>query len=117
MSADDPIPLDDDADDALELLDTGDEGDAGSSKIQSFARKAAVAAHDWKRGVNTTGTGATRMKTFHAKLRVDALEFLDEQVNAWLDEHPEYEVKLVTTTIGVLTGKMKEEALFMNVWV
>lgn len=112
----DPIELDDaielDADDLEEV-----DGDPGPSKIQTFARGGEHQDMEMKRAVNADGTGATRCKTFHSKLRVDALEFLDDQVNQWLDDHPEYEVKFVTTTIGVLTGKAKEEALFMNVWV
>ncbi len=112
----DPIELDDAIDlDADDLEEVDSEG--GSSKIQTFARGGEHQDMEMKRAVNSDGTGATRCKTFHSKLRVDALEFLDDQVNQWLDAHPEYEVKFVTTTIGVLTGKMKEEALFMNVWV
>ncbi len=71
----------------------------------------------WRRKVNTTGTGAVHCRTFVAKLRLDALDHLDEQINEWLDAHPEFEVKHVTATVGVLTGKLREEALFLNVWV
>jgi hypothetical protein len=71
----------------------------------------------WQRTPNTTGTGATHVRTFHSKLTDDALEYIDTQVNAWLDEHPEFEVKLVTTTIGTFTGKVKEPHLICQVWV
>jgi hypothetical protein len=71
----------------------------------------------WKRKPNVTGQGAIHVKTFIAKLRYDAIEHLDEQVNHWLDAHPEYEVKFVTTTVGTLRGKLLEEALFVNIWV
>ena len=75
--------------------------------------------HDeyWKRKPNITGEGAIHCKSFIAKLRYDAIEHLDEQINHWLDAHPEYEVKFVTTTVGTLRGKLLEEALFVNVWV
>jgi hypothetical protein len=69
------------------------------------------------RAVNSNGTGATRMRTFVAKLRMDAMENLDHQINQWLDSHPDYEVKHVTVTVGDLKGKITEPALFMNVWV
>ena len=72
---------------------------------------------EWIRTPNATGTGATHVKTFHSKLTDDALVYVDTQVNAWLDEHPEFEVKLVTTTIGTFTGKVKEPHLICQVWV
>jgi len=103
----DAIPLD-----AVDL----DENES-ESKIRTFGGGGEKVAQKWKRAPNTTGTGATHVKTFYAKLRVDALEFLDDQVNAWLDENPEFEVKFVTTTVGELAGKTKEAALFLNVWV
>ena len=71
----------------------------------------------WQRPTNKDGTGATHVKTFTAKLRADSLAHLDEQINQWLDEHPEYEVKFVNTHIGPLKGKETEDALIVNVWV
>jgi len=87
-----------------------------SSKIMQFAQRVAHEDH-WNRKPNLTGQGAIHVKTFVAKLRLDAVEHLDEQVNEWLDAHPEYEVKFVTTTVGQLVGKTTEDALFMSVWV
>jgi hypothetical protein len=97
--------------------DDASDGKAGkSSKIKAFGERR---PHEdqWQRQPNVTGQGAIHCKTFVAKLRYDAIEHLDEQVNHWLDNHPEYEVKFVTTTVGTLRGKLMEEALFMNVWV
>jgi hypothetical protein len=71
----------------------------------------------WTRQPNTTGTGAAHVKTFHSKLTDDALRYVDVQINEWLDENPEFEVKLVTTTIGTFTGKVKEPHLICQVWV
>ena len=130
----DAIPIPKDDDDDLEVLDDGidheldpiDPGDlsAGdmdpaemtSTKIQAFGGRKVHVDH-WQRTPNVTGTGAIHMKTFVAKLRLDAMDNLDDQVNEWLDNHPEYEVKFVTTTIGTLKSKLSEPALFMNVWV
>lgn len=81
------------------------------------ASAAAHPADRFTRKTNLTGKGATRCKTFIAKLRPDAIDNLDRQVNAWLEEHPDYEVKLVTTAIGELMTKTKEPALFMTVFV
>lgn len=131
-----PIPKDDEleelevleeldpADDPeLTPIDVGDLSTSGmdpaelsSSKITAFGVRKPHEDH-WNRTPNVTGQGAIHVKTFVTKLRMEAIEHLDTQVNEWLDAHPEYEVKFVTTTIGTLFGKNKEEALFMNVWV
>jgi len=87
-------------------------------EIKAFGKREATHIEDkWRRKVNVTGHGAVHCKTFVSKLRLDALEYMDTQINQWLDEHPDYEVKLVTTSVGILTGKLREEALFVNVWV
>jgi hypothetical protein len=71
----------------------------------------------WKRQPNTTGTGAVHVKTFHSKLTDDALAYLDETINEWLDAHPQYEVKFVTSAVGDVTGKLREPHLICQVWV
>lgn len=91
---------------------------AGGSKIRTFEQKLGVShAENWNRTPNTTGTGAIHVKSFHCKLTGDSLAFLDQQINEWLDANPEYEVKLVTTSVGIWTGKLKEPNLIINVWV
>ncbi|MEM6459621.1 MAG: hypothetical protein AAF710_09550 [Planctomycetota bacterium] len=119
------IPIDPEEQDAadeltpIDLDEASAPGDANQqSKIQVFgeAQRKAHADH-WNRTPNATGHGAIHVKTFVAKLRLDAIDHLDEQVNTWLDAHPEYEVKFVTTTVGKLVGKINEDAIFMNVWV
>jgi hypothetical protein len=99
-------------------LGSGAPAAGGGSKIRTFEQKLG-ARHDenWNRTPNTTGTGAIHVKSFHCKLTGDSLSFLDEQINEWLDAHPEYEVKLVTTSVGEWTGKLKEPNLIVNVWV
>lgn len=71
----------------------------------------------WNRTPNTPGTGAIHVKTFVSKLRLDAVEHMDQQINEWLDAHPQYEVKMVSSSVGVLVGKINEPAMFINVWV
>ena len=85
-------------------------------KIQTFDREK---RHDqlWKRPPNVSGQGASHVRTFIAKLRADTMLHLDEQINEWLDDHPDYEVKFVTTSVGTLISKNPEPAMFMNVWV
>lgn len=94
---------------------------AGSSKIRAFGQALAggSARHEdsWKRSPNVTGAGAIHVKSFHCKLTGESLEFLDKQINEWLDAHPQYEVKFVTATVGEWMGKIKEPNLILQVWV
>ncbi len=122
------IPIDIDSTDENDGTDHNAEGLApieideatssvvGSNKIRTFDTRKAHIDH-WKRTPNLTGTGAIHVKTFVTKLRLDAIDHLDEQINEWLDNHPEYEVKFVSQSIGNLVGKHTEDALFTSVWV
>lgn len=93
------------------------EGPAGlSKKITAFDR-AAKHEDNWQRKPNTTGEGATHCRTFHTKLTDEALKYMDQTINEWLDAHPEYDVKFVNSTVGTLTGKLKEPHLICQVWV
>jgi hypothetical protein len=89
---------------------------AGAKKITALERDR---RHEekWQRAPNTTGTGAIHVRSFHCKLTDDALAYMDETINEWLDAHPQYEVKFVTSTVGTLTGKLKEPHLVCQVWV
>lgn len=89
-------------------------------KIQAFQQSLGGKRHEdsWARTPNTPGTGAIHLRSFHSRLSDDALTFLDQQVNEWLDAHPQYEVKFVNTSIGEFQGKMgKEPHLVVNIWV
>lgn len=97
-------------------LEEGDGSDGQPRAIRTFGDNIRT-AKTWKRQPNADGSGATHVRTFVSKMRLDAIEHLDEMINDWLDEHPELEVKFVTTSHGILTGKTKEEAMFVSVWV
>ena len=72
----------------------------------------------WNRSPNVTGTGAIHVRSFHSKLSDEGLGYVDQQINEWLDAHPQYEVKFVTTTVGEWTSKLGKEAnLIVQVWV
>lgn len=92
---------------------------SSASKVQSFAQSFGATRHEekWKRQPHVNGTGATHVRSFHSRLTEDSLTLLDQQVNEWLDNHPQYEVKFVTSTVGDWTGKLKEPALIIQVWV
>lgn len=105
----------------ISMHDDDDEGSGviGTSKIQTFESKSKLdAAHqiDFKRQMNSDGTGATRVRTFHAKLSDGAFVFLDTQINEWIDNNPGVEVKFCNTTIGTVEGKRPEPNIIINVW-
>lgn len=91
-----------------------------SRKITSFAEKGlgvgARAEHAYHRGLVGRDQGATRCRTFHAKLTDPAIAYMDNQINEWLDAHPEYYIKHATTTIGVFEGKHAEQHLIVTVY-
>jgi len=88
----------------------------GAKRISTFGTPKRHEDH-WSRSPNTTGLGAIHVKTFHAKLTSDALVYMDQCINEWLDAHPQYEVKFVSSTVGTLTGKIKEPNIICQVWV
>lgn len=91
-------------------------GPAGGQKIRAIGDRR---RHEdtWSRTPNTTRQGAIHVKTFQAKLTEDALKYMDQTINEWLDAHPQYEVKFACSTVGILTGKLKEPYLICQVWV
>ena len=108
----------------IPMSDSGDGGDGGSEvtgtgKIQTFASTSKLDSAqqmDFKREMNAPGTGATRVRTFHAKLSDGAFSFLDLQINEWIDQNPGVEVKFCSTTIGTVEGKRPEPNIIINVW-
>lgn len=97
-------------------IESGAENLSSSKTILAFGEKK---RHEDKfaRKPNKTGQGAIHVKTFCTKLRLDAIQNLDQQINEWLDANPDYEVKFVSSSVGSLIGKSVEDALFINVWV
>jgi hypothetical protein len=91
-------------------------GDSMARKIIAFGGDAVKHAEQFKRTPTKTGTGAIRVRSFHGKYSDEGLKFLDNAINAWLDEHPEIEVKFVTPTVMTFEGKTREPALVLNVW-
>jgi hypothetical protein len=88
-------------------------------RIRAFEQRMSGKHEDkgWNRTPNSPGTGAIHVRSFHCKLNTESLEFLDQQINEWLDAHPQYEVKFVTTGVGEWVGKTREPNLVVQVWV
>ena len=125
----DPIPLEPDgpagpgvpkpSSDDLFAPDTSTKPSAPSgSRIRTFESESKLggAETQFKRPITKTGRGATRMRTFHTKLADAAIKFLDSQINDWLDDNPDIEVKFSNTTVGIVEGKRAEHHMIITVW-
>jgi hypothetical protein len=85
-------------------------------KIQAFGMENVQRNRQWKRQAVKTGTGATRVKSFHGKYSEQGLDYLDTAINDWLDNNHDVEVKFVTSTVMTFEGKVREPALVLNLW-
>jgi hypothetical protein len=104
----DPIEMD-------ELEERPANAAPAASKIK-FGADGHLKKHDWKRQTTMTGQGACRVRTFHGKLSDQGLEYLDDAINQFLEDHPEIEIKHVTSNVGMFDGKFKDMAMIVNVW-
>jgi predicted nucleic acid-binding Zn-ribbon protein len=103
-------------DETLSLVDEKDVETSGR-KIEALGSKAKQAIVDetkLHRELQRTGTGATRIKIFHAKMNDGAVDFMIQTINEWIDAHPDVEVKNVQTTVGTWEGKHPEPHLIMT---
>lgn len=96
--------------------EAGSDEPAKNITATGVASGGSVRRSNFKREPNMTHTGSVRLRTFHGRLSQQGLEYMDNQVNEWLDAHPEVEVKFVTSTVGTFEGKMREPALILNLW-
>ncbi len=64
----------------------------------------------------TRGENATRCRTFHGKLGEGAIQFLNDQINEWVDGNPDVEIKFATSSVGVFEGKHSEPHLFLTIF-
>lgn len=98
-------------------LPVANDGPGLKKKIKSF--EGGTRHEDsWTRTPNTTGSGAIHVQTFFTKLTQDAVAYMDQSINEWLDENPQYEVKFVNSNIGTMRGKVgPQDVLICQVWV
>jgi hypothetical protein len=110
----------DEADEPLSLVSEAEVSTGGPSKIRTFARGDAFAdAHaetDFKRPLAGINEPATRCRTFHGKLTQPGLAHMDEQINEWLDSHPDLYIKTCASTVGIFEGKTKEPHLLVTMF-
>ena len=73
------------------------------------------AGSDFKRALNITGHGATRCKFYHSKIAAPSLEFMENQINLWVDAE-KIEIKEVSQVIGIMEGKTPVPNLIVMLW-
>ena len=69
-----------------------------------------------KRPLLPEGAGATRCRTFHAKLNDGAVGFMNKHINEWTDGNPAVVLKYATATIGIWEGKKADPHLILTVF-
>jgi hypothetical protein len=84
--------------------------------IRAFEREEHTGSK-WKREPVQNGTGACHVRSFHSKLTDEAMKYMDDTINEWLDANPAFEVKFCSITVDQVTGKLKEPHLICQVWV
>jgi hypothetical protein len=124
ISLDDgPITLDDGKgkplsgeDEPISLVDAEETTSFAGPAVKTFGVDIGPGAQvQFKRPLNADGSGATRCRLFHSKIAVASLEFMEHQINEWLDAE-KIEVKHVVQTIGTMEGKRPEPNLLVMVW-
>ncbi len=101
--------------------DAGDSS-SGSSAIHGMSRNTLTETgafqHDvqFNRPLDPNAAGATRCRTFHAKLNEGAVAYMNEQLNSWADSDPEVTIKFATSTIGLFESKHPDPHVIITVF-
>jgi hypothetical protein len=93
---------------------------AGPSKqIHGFSgaeMSTQLAERRYQRGLLKGTRSATRCKTFHCKLTDASFQHLNEQINEWVDEREDVEIKFALSDIGVVEGKHADPHLIVTIF-
>ena len=112
------IPDEPDATEPLKL-DMAETDNLGKLLIQirNFGEESGINHKtEFKRDLLHGQKNATRIRTFHTRLSDNAMAFLDDQINEWIDQNPEIEVKSSSTVIGEVEGKKSEQHMIITIW-
>ncbi len=115
----DLLVFDDDDRPADQPIALGDLQHTARTPIMTFGSKNSGADDDeknFKRPLQHDGRGATRCRILHAKLNDGAMKFLQDQINEWIDNHPDIEIKSASTQVGVVEGKSQEPHLIITLF-
>ena len=98
--------------------DIEDTPDAGA-QIHGFSgaeMTVRLAERQYRRPLLQDSPLATRCETFHCKLTDVSLHHLNEQVNQWVDDHPDVQIKFALSNIGVVEGKHADPHLIVTIF-
>lgn len=95
--------------------------DMSESRIHALSTGTLGMAGGWddtrySRALDPRSFGACRCRTFHSKLSEAAIEFMNNQINEWIDSNQNIVVKFATSTIGPFEGKHTEPNLILTVF-
>jgi hypothetical protein len=116
--APDPQPVEDDEQETIELVDEEVvASNDGKPAISAFGSKSSLSKkkEEFNRPLNVTGAGATRCRLFHSRIAAAPLEYMENQINTWIDSD-EIEIKHVGHVVGVMEGKTPEPNVIVMVW-
>jgi len=111
-------PQEKDVEEPIRLVDTETgEGAEAKRAVKAFGAAAAQGTKkaQFSRELNLPGTGATRCRIFHSKIQLSSLEYMETQINEWLDGE-KIEIKHVGHVIGTMEGKRPEPNMVVMVW-
>lgn len=86
------------------------------TSMPNIASSPTPAQHKFKRHLQHQDKGAIRCRIFHGKLNDGALQFMQDQINEWIDQSPEVDVKSVSTDVGIMEGKTSQPHLIITIF-
>ncbi len=115
----DPIPLDNDFDkpipfDDSDLSDTDISHAPLSLGDTSMPSTPSIKKKSMEKVVSTDKI--TRIKTFYTKLHTGSIDYIDGQINDWLNKNPDVIIKQTNTVTGMVVGKKTEPNIIITVW-
>lgn len=97
----------------------GEEQNMSSSRIHQAAEAARGVKgteEEFERPLDPNGVGASRCRTFHCRISQGAVDFMNNQINEWLDGDPDVTLKFANSVIGMFEGKHTEPNIIMTVF-
>lgn len=92
-----------------------------SARIHSLSTATLGKAGGWdeskfKRAATMDLSGAIRCRMFHCRLSDGAIDFMQNQINEWMDENDNIAIKYAISNIGLFEGKHTEHNLILTLF-
>ena len=104
-----PIPFDDTEADQSNISHAPLNLDTSSTSLFETS-------HGKMKGEKSSPERITGIRTFFTKLHAGSLDFLDLQIQKWLNENPDIVIKMTNTTVGNVVAKKTEPNIVITVW-